>query len=156
MAQQLAAVHGHARLDWVMVLDPLATEVLPCWQGLAHHVEAPQQGQSPIAEGQMLRVMACRCNARSTVLGLWSCEQEGNTGSCSQGRRRCGLSSSRDQTPVTFSRGLGWVSSLLQRSAVGFCSIRLARGSSAFKVPLRQWRVERWQSPVDCARLEIV
>ena len=55
MAQQLAAVHGHARLDWVMVLDPVATEVLPCWQGLAHHVEAPQQGQSPIAEGQMLR-----------------------------------------------------------------------------------------------------
>ena len=55
MAQQLAAVHGHARLDWVMVLDSVATEVLPCWQGLAHHVEAPQQGQSPIAEGQMLR-----------------------------------------------------------------------------------------------------
>ena len=55
MAQQLAAVHGHARLDWVMVLDPVATEVFPCWQGLAHHVEAPQQGQSPIAEGQMLR-----------------------------------------------------------------------------------------------------
>ena len=55
MAQQLAAVHGHARLDWVMVLDPVATDVLPCWQGLAHHVEAPQQGKPPIAEGQMLR-----------------------------------------------------------------------------------------------------
>ena len=55
MAQRLAAVHGHSRLDWVMLLDPVATDVLPCWQGLAHRVEASQQGQAPIGLGQRLR-----------------------------------------------------------------------------------------------------
>jgi len=55
MAKRLAAVHGHARLDWVMLLDPVATDVLSCWQVLAHRVEASQQGRSPIAIGQVLR-----------------------------------------------------------------------------------------------------
>ena len=32
MAKKLAAVHGHARLDWVLLLDPVATDVLACWQ----------------------------------------------------------------------------------------------------------------------------
>ena len=33
MAKKLAAVHGHTRLDWVLLLDPVATDVLasrPC------------------------------------------------------------------------------------------------------------------------------
>lgn len=55
MAKKLAAVHGHARLDWVLLLDPVATDVLACWQALAHRVQAPQQGQAPIAIGQVLR-----------------------------------------------------------------------------------------------------
>ena len=55
MAKKLAALHGHARLDWVLLLDPVATDVLACWQALAHRVEAPQQGQAPIAIGQVLR-----------------------------------------------------------------------------------------------------
>ncbi|QNI62115.1 competence protein ComEC [Synechococcus sp. TAK9802] len=55
MAKKLAAVHGHGRLDWVLLLDPVATDVLACWQALAHRVEAPQQGQAPIAIGQVLR-----------------------------------------------------------------------------------------------------
>ena len=55
MAQRMVAVHGHARLDWVMLLDPVATDVLPCWRALAHRVEASQQGRSPIAMGQVLR-----------------------------------------------------------------------------------------------------
>ena len=55
MAQRMAVVHGHARLDWVMLLDPVATDVLRCWQALAHHVEAAQQGGAPLASGQMLR-----------------------------------------------------------------------------------------------------
>ena len=55
MANKLAAVHGHARLDWVMLLDPVATDVLSCWQALAHRVEASHQGRSPIAIGQVLR-----------------------------------------------------------------------------------------------------
>ena len=55
MAQRIAAVHGHARLDWAVLLDPVATDVLPCWQELAHRVEAHQQGRAPIAMGQVLR-----------------------------------------------------------------------------------------------------
>ena len=38
-----------------MLLDPVATEVMACWQELSHRVEAPQQGQAPIAIGQVLR-----------------------------------------------------------------------------------------------------
>ena len=30
MAKKLAAVHGNARLDWVLLLDPVATNVLAC------------------------------------------------------------------------------------------------------------------------------
>ena len=55
VAQRLTAVHGHARLDWAMILDSVATDVLPCWQELAHRVEASQQGRAPIAIGQVLR-----------------------------------------------------------------------------------------------------
>lgn len=51
----MAAVHCHARLDWVMLLDPVATDALPCWQAVAHRVEAPQQGRPPIAMAQVLR-----------------------------------------------------------------------------------------------------
>ena len=42
MVMKLAAVHGHARMDLVMLLDPVATDVLSCWRDLAHRVEAPQ------------------------------------------------------------------------------------------------------------------
>ena len=38
-----------------MLLDPLATDVMACWQALAHRVEAAQQGQAPIAISQVLR-----------------------------------------------------------------------------------------------------
>ena len=31
MAKRLAAVHGHARLDWMMLLDSVATDVMACW-----------------------------------------------------------------------------------------------------------------------------
>ena len=71
MAKKLAAVHGHARLDWEMLLDPVATDVLACWQALAHRVEAPQQGQAPIAIGQVLRsdgLSVQRLQSRSGVL----------------------------------------------------------------------------------------
>ena len=71
MAKKLAAVHGHARLDWVLLLDPVATDVLACWQALAHRVEAPQQGQAPIAIGQVLRsdgLSVQRLQSRSSAL----------------------------------------------------------------------------------------
>ena len=53
-ARRLSEAHGHARLDWVMVLDPVATEATACWQGLARWVQAPQQGHPPLALGQRL------------------------------------------------------------------------------------------------------
>lgn len=71
MAKKLAAVHGHSRLDWMMLLDPVATEVLSCWQTLVHRVEASQQGRSPIAIGQVLRstgLSVQRLQARSGAL----------------------------------------------------------------------------------------
>ena len=54
MARRLADVHGHGRLDWVMLLDPVASEVMACWQGLGHRVVAPQQGRAGLAVGQRL------------------------------------------------------------------------------------------------------
>ena len=54
MAGRLADVHGHGRLDWVMLLDPVASEVMACWQGLGHRVVAPQQGRAGLAVGQRL------------------------------------------------------------------------------------------------------
>ena len=54
MARRLADVHGHQRLDWVMLLDPVATEAMACWQGLGHRVVAPHQGRAGLAMGQRL------------------------------------------------------------------------------------------------------
>ena len=48
-ARLLAVLHGHAHLDWVMLLDPVATDVLPFWKVLAHLVEAPHHGRASIS-----------------------------------------------------------------------------------------------------------
>ena len=79
MAKRLAAVHVHARLDWVMLLDPVATDVLACWHALAHRVEAPQQGQAPIAIARCFGAMAYRCSPCSCSQALSPC------GHCSTG-----------------------------------------------------------------------
>lgn len=55
MARRLADVHGHGRLDWVMLLDPVASEALTCWQELGHRVVEPHQGRAGLAVGQRLR-----------------------------------------------------------------------------------------------------
>ena len=55
VAQRLAHAHGLGRLDWVMILDPVATEEQACWRSLALHVQASQQGLAPMALGQQLR-----------------------------------------------------------------------------------------------------
>ena len=47
-------MHGHDRLDWEM-LGSCGNRLFPCWQGLAHCVEAAQQGRAPIAIDQLLR-----------------------------------------------------------------------------------------------------
>ena len=54
MARRLADVHGHGRLDWVMLLDPVASEEMACWQGLGHRVVAPHQGRGGLGVGQRL------------------------------------------------------------------------------------------------------
>ena len=157
MAKRIAAVHGHARLDWALLLDPVATDVLACWQALAHRIEASQQGQAPIAIGQVLRsdgLSVQRLQPRSGALVMrvghqrWQLFPSPQALWTLQDRRR-----SRPQQ-VLLEHGL--VSSLPHSSAVGFCSMEQVPGSSAFKVCIRLWRVERWQSPVDRARLEIV
>ena len=55
VAQRLAQAHGLGRLDWVLILDPVATEDQACWRSLALHVQASQQGMAPMALGQQLR-----------------------------------------------------------------------------------------------------
>ncbi len=55
-ARQLQRWYGHARLDWVVVLDPVATDQMACWTELAHTVQAEQQGQPALTFGQ--RVMS--------------------------------------------------------------------------------------------------
>ena len=55
MAKRLAALQGHVRLDWVMFLDPVVTDLFPCWPLLAQRVVAPKQGRAPIAIGRALR-----------------------------------------------------------------------------------------------------
>ena len=71
MAKKLAAVHGHARLDWVMLLDPVATDVLVCWQALGHRVEPPRQDKLPSPLARCFGVMAYRCSACSLALEHW-------------------------------------------------------------------------------------
>jgi len=51
-ARQLQRGYGHARLDWVVVLDPVATNQMDCWTDLAHKVQAEQQGLSALVWGQ--------------------------------------------------------------------------------------------------------
>jgi len=51
-ARQLQRGYGHARLDWVVVLDPVATNQMDCWTELAHKVQAEQQGLSALVWGQ--------------------------------------------------------------------------------------------------------
>jgi competence protein ComEC len=55
VAKQLAHAHGHRRLDWIVLLDPVASEAMGCWTLMAEHVQAPHQGQLPLLKGQRLR-----------------------------------------------------------------------------------------------------
>ncbi|KZR76729.1 ComEC family competence protein [Prochlorococcus marinus str. MIT 1320] len=53
-ARRLSEAFGHARLDWAMVLDPVASEAASCWRNLAHTVLAEHQGVMPLQVGQRL------------------------------------------------------------------------------------------------------
>lgn len=52
VAQRLGQGYGHARFDWVVVLDPVATEHHACWTSSARTVLAEQLGQPPLRFGQ--------------------------------------------------------------------------------------------------------
>ena len=54
VAQQLGQGSGHARFDWVAVLDPVATDAHRCWTDQAHTVVAEQVGLEPLQRGQRL------------------------------------------------------------------------------------------------------
>ena len=55
VARQLGEGLGHARFDWVAVMDPVAMDQSGCWSSLAHTVVAEHQGQLPLRSGQTLR-----------------------------------------------------------------------------------------------------
>ena len=55
VAKQLANAHGHRRLDWIVLLDPVASEAMACWNSIAEHVQAPHQGRLPLVKGQRLQ-----------------------------------------------------------------------------------------------------
>ena len=55
VAKQLANTHGHRRLDWIALLDPVASEAMACWNSIAEHVQVPHQGRLPLVRGQSLR-----------------------------------------------------------------------------------------------------
>ena len=55
VAKQLAHAHGHRRLDWIVLLDPVASEAMACWSSIAEHVQAPHQGRLPLVRGQRLQ-----------------------------------------------------------------------------------------------------
>jgi len=55
VARQLGKGLGHARFDWVAVMDPVALDQTGCWSVLAETVVAEHQGQIPLTVGQTLK-----------------------------------------------------------------------------------------------------
>ena len=55
LAQKLGHGFGHQRLDWLVLIDPVASDHLRCWNTLAHTVSAESQGQPPLLPGQRLQ-----------------------------------------------------------------------------------------------------
>ncbi|WP_244282401.1 ComEC/Rec2 family competence protein [Synechococcus sp. UW140] len=86
VAQQLAHGHGHARLDWIAVLDPVVASKLDCWHSLARTLHAEQLGQSPLRPGQRLA---------SAGLVLQPVGSSGRRFVLQAGRRRVGLQRSQ-------------------------------------------------------------
>lgn len=55
VARQLGTGLGHARFDWVAVMDPVALDQTGCWSLLAETVVAEHQGKIPLHLGQTLK-----------------------------------------------------------------------------------------------------
>ena len=121
MARRLSEAHGHARLDWVMVLDPVATDAQACWRTLARWVQSPQLGYPPLALGQQLfseglalELLADRGQPMLLRIGAqrWR---------CFQGRRPFGLHSTKQPACMTPQiTGFGWVFSRRPHSDAGW------------------------------------
>ena len=83
-----------------MILDSVATDVLPCWQELAHRVEACQHGRAPIAIGQMLRSTGLAVLHLQHPFGALLLRVDVSAGSCFPAPSPCGhCRSSSDQNP---------------------------------------------------------
>ena len=54
LARRLANAHGHARLDWVLLLAPVAADEISCWRSLAMTVQVDQPGHPSLTVGQRL------------------------------------------------------------------------------------------------------
>ena len=126
-AKRLSQGMGHQRLDWVAVLDPVGTDQRACWKALAHTLHAEQQGRFPLSKGQRLQ---------SDGMSVAVADPHGRILRVQLGPRTQWLRR-RDLRPVPVP----------------------TRGGSRWRpstMRVRFMRMERWQSPVDCARLEIV
>ena len=55
IATRLSHGLGHQRLDWIAVLDPVGVMQEPCWNSLAHTLQADQRGRFPLTPGQRLQ-----------------------------------------------------------------------------------------------------
>ena len=53
-AQQLAEGHGHALYDWIVLLDPVASDQRHCWGDRTHTLMAEQLGRPSLLAGQRL------------------------------------------------------------------------------------------------------
>lgn len=69
LARRLVEAHGHRRLDWVALLDPVASDALHCWRALARTVLAEHQGQPPLAPGQRLASAGLELQAPEQMAG---------------------------------------------------------------------------------------
>ena len=129
VAKQLAHSHGHRRLDWIVLLDPVASEAM-----VLHSRYRPTGGR------------------RS------SCKMASSDGVCWPRLRRFGPYGVRLVPDQVDGQEHGWVFVPQEISNVG-CVVmrRKTPWGWTSKIVERLFNVmERWQSPVDRARLEIV
>ena len=157
IAQRLAAAHGHARLDWVMLLDPVATDVLLCWKCWRTALRLTSRAEPP---SPLVRCCGPWFVDTTPEASRWSTGVAGGTPKLAAFPQPSGLvdtaGTAEISFPAVFHRNMAWLQALCKAAKLASA----AWGWLAFHRPLKclyvLGRVERWQSPVDRARLEIV
>ena len=140
-----------------MLLAPMATDVMACWQVLAHRVEALQQGRSPIAIGQVLQSTGLAVQRSHQRSGAMVLRVGVSAGNYVPGLRPCGhYRSSNDPNTSRRSPERGWLQAFCFTVALASAAWGWRAVHRPLKLPSALGRVERWQSPVNRARLEIV